>query len=235
MARGSARLFWLLCVVFGLGVIGLVAWFAAVAPGQACRGQLATGSSPILAFELARTTDDIEAIFGGEGDPCRAGMAAALDLTSKVDLIAFIGMYSGFLACFFLALLRSGLFGLARVGLVAAVVACVSDVLETSIQLYITSSLPGTVTSLVLLTIGSNGKFLGIAVAAMCAGAAMLVRGGILGRLAGAMCVAGGLMVGLGLNYSPAQAALGAGTFIAWILILLYAAVAAMRRAPVPG
>jgi hypothetical protein len=61
------------------------------------------------------------------------------------------------------------------------------------------------------------------------------VRGGVLGRLAGAMCVAGGLMVVLGLNYSPAQAALGAGIVIAWILILLYAAVAAMRGASAPG
>jgi hypothetical protein len=235
MARGPARLFWVLCVVFGVGVIGLVAWFSAVAPSQACSGQLAPGTSPLLAFQLARTTEDIEAVFGRDGNPCRAGMVAAMDLANKVDLIAFIGMYSGFLACFFLALLCSGFFGLASVGLVAAVVACVCDVLETSVQLYITSSLPGTVTSLVLLAIGSTGKFLGIAVAAMCAGAAMLVRGGIFGRLAGAMCVAGGLMVVLGLNYSPARPALGAGIVIAWILILLYATAATMRRAPAPS
>jgi len=232
MASGPARLFWVLCFVFGVGVMGLVGWFAAITPSQACRGQLAPGTSPFLAFQLARTTDDIEAVFGREGDPCRAGMVAALDLANKVDLIAFIGMYTGFLACFFLALLRSGFFGLARVGLVAAIVACVSDVLETSIQLYITSSLPGPVTSLVLLAIGSTGKFLGIAVAAVCAGAAMLVRGGILGRLAGVACVAGGLMITVGFNYSPARPALQAGMVIAWLVILLYAAMSAMRRAP---
>jgi len=50
---------------------------------------------------------------------------------------------------------------------------------------------------------------------------AMLVRGGALGRLAGAACVAGGPMVGLGLNDSPA-----------WLVILLYAAGGARRRAP---
>ena len=233
MASGPARLFWILCFVFGVGVMGLAAWFAGITPSQACRGQLAPGTSPFLAFQLARTIDDIEAVFGRAGDPCRTGMVAALDLANKVDLIAFIGMYSGFLACFFLALRRPG-FGLAGVGLVATAVACLSDVLETSTQLYITSYLPGPVTSLVFLAIGSTGKFLGIAVAAVCAGAAMLVRGGILGRLAGAACVAGGLMVTLGLNYAPARPALRAGIVIAWLVMSLYAAVAAMRRAPSP-
>jgi hypothetical protein len=232
MASGPARLFWILCFIFGVGVMGLVAWFAGITPSQACSDELAPGTSPFLAFQLARTTADIEAVFGRAGDPCRTGMVAALDLANKVDLIAFIGMYSGFLACFFLALRRSGFAGLAGVGLVAAAVACVSDVLETSTQLYITSSLPGPVTSLVLLTIGSTLKFLGIAGAAVCAGAAMLVRGRILGRLAGVACVAGGLMVLLGFNYSPARPALRAGIVITWLVILLYAAVAAMHRAP---
>lgn len=232
VASGPARLFWILCFVFGVGVMGLAAWFAGTTPSQACSGQLAPGTSPFLAFQLARTIDDIEAVFGRAGDPCRTGMVAALDLANKVDLIAFIGMYTGFLACFFLALRRPGFAGLAGVGLVATAVACLSDVLETSTQLYITSYLPGPVTSLVFLAIGSTGKFLGIAVAAVCAGAAMLVRGGILGRLAGAACVAGGLMVTLGLNYSPARPALRAGIVIAWLVMSLYAAVAAMSRAP---
>ena len=232
MARGPARLFWVICFVLGIGVLGLVGWLAGIAPSQACSGQETPWTPPFLAFQLARTTNDIEAVFGRDGDPCRAGMVAALDLANKVDLIAFIGMYSGFLACFFLALLRSGFTGLARAGLVAAVAACLFDVLETSIQLYITSSLPGTVTSLVFLTIGSTGKFLGLTVAAICAGAAMLARGGILGRLAGAACVAGGLMVVLGLNYSPARPALRAGIVIAWLVMLLYAAGSAMRRVP---
>ena len=232
MTTKRTRRAWILCVVFGVGVLALLAWFAAVIPRQTCGGGQPKGTSALLAYQLARTAADIEVVFGPEGDPCRTAMIAALDLANKVDLIAFIGMYSGFLACFFLALRRAGFAGLAGVGLVAAAVACVSDVLETSTQLYITSYLPGPVTSLVFLAIGSTGKFLGIAVAAVCAGAAMVVRGGILGRVAGAACVAGGLMVTLGLNYSPARPALRAGIVIAWLVMSLYAAAAAMRRAP---
>jgi hypothetical protein len=39
-------------------------------------------------------------------------------------------------------------------------------------------------------------------------------------------------MVTLGLNYSPARPALRAGIVIAWLVMSLYAAVAAMSRAP---
>jgi hypothetical protein len=96
MASGPARLFWVLCFVFGVGVIGLVGWFTGITPSQACSGQQTPWTPPFLAFQLAHTTNDIEAVFGRDGDPCRAGMVAALDLANKVDLIAFIGMYSGF-------------------------------------------------------------------------------------------------------------------------------------------
>lgn len=235
MAIDRTRRAWILCVVFGVGVLALLAWFAAVTPTQTCTGGQPKGSSPFLAFQLSRTAADLEVVFGPEGDPCRADMIAALDLANKVDLIAFIAAYSGFFVCFFLALMRSSFAGLARVGLVAVVFTLCSDVLETSVQLYITSSLPAPALALVLLTIGSTGKFLGLAAVGVCAGAAMLAGGGVLGRLAGAACVAGALMAVVGLNYSPAQRAVPAGSALIWIVVFLYAAQAAVRRRPSLG
>jgi hypothetical protein len=159
-------------------------------------------------------------------------MIVALDLANKVDLIAFIATYNGFLACFFLALIRSGSVGIPRIGLVAVVAAFVFNVVQTSIQLYITASLPGSVLSLVLLTISSTGKFLGIALAGACAGVVMLARGGIPSRLAGAACVAGAFMVVVGLNYFPSRSALPAGVTITWLVMLFYAAAAAAHGVP---
>jgi hypothetical protein len=234
MAIDWTRRAWILCVIFGVGVLALLAWFAAVIPSQTCSGGQPKGTSALLAYQLSRTAADIEAVFGQEGNPCRAAMIAALDLANKVDLIAFIVTYSAFFAFFFLALMRSGASGLARVGFVAVVFTLLSDVLETSVQLYITSSLPGSASSLVLLTIGSTGKFLGLAAVGVTAGAAMLAWGGMLGRLAGAACLAGGLMVVVGLNYSPAQRALPAGSALIWLVVFLYAAQAAVRGAPEP-
>src|SRR5215469_11712472 len=122
-----------------------------------------------------------------------------------------------------------------QIGFVAVVFTLLCDVLETSMQLYITSSLPGTVTSLVFLTIGNTGKLLGLAIVGVCAGAAMLARRGLLGRLTGAACFLAALMVVVGLNYFPAQPGISVGTTLLWLAMWLYAAVAAARGAPAAG
>jgi len=233
MPADRSRGAWLLCVLLGVGVVALLVWFAAIVPSQTCSRQQPRGGSAFLAYQLARTTADIEAVFGQQDDPCRAAMVAALDLANKVDLIVFIAVYSGFFASFFLALKRSGSVGIARIGFVAVVFTLLCDVLETSVQLYITSSLPGSAMSLVLLTIGNTGKFLGLGVIGVCAGAAMLARGGLFGRLAGAACLAGALMVVVGLNYFPAEFALPKGNALIGLMILIYAALATLR--PTPG
>src|SRR5215468_7678603 len=232
MPTNRSRGAWLLCVVFGVAVAAIFAWFAAVIPTQTCTGRQPRGTSAFLAYQLARTSADVEAVFGPEGDPCRAAMVAALNLANTVDLIAFIAVYTGFPASFLLALKRSGGEGIARIGLVAVVFTLLCDVLETSMQLYITSSLPGTVTSLVFLTIGNTGKLLGLAIVGVCAGAAMLARRGLLGRLTGAACFVSALLVMAGLNYSPAQPGISVGTTLLWLAMWLYAAVAAARGAP---
>jgi hypothetical protein len=229
MTGERSRLFWILCLLFGAGVIAFVVWFSGVIPTRTCSGPLPAGVSALLAYQLSLTSADIEAVFGPAGDPCRATMIAAMDRANTVDLIGFIATYSGFLACFFLALMQAGAGVVARVGLAAVVAAFVFDGLETSTQLHITAALPGSAVSLTFLAIGSRGKFLALAVTCVCAGMAMIGRGKIVARLAGAACLGGGLMVIVGLAHAPARAALSAGSAVAWLVILLYAAAASMR------
>jgi hypothetical protein len=231
MTNERARLFWILCLFFGAGVIAFSVWFAGspTAASRTCSGPLPAGVSAMVAYQLSLTAADIEAVFGPAGDPCRATMIAAMDRANTVDLIGFIPTYSVFLACFFLALMRAGAGVVARVGLAAVVAAFLFDVLETSTQLHITAALPGSTVSLTLLAIGSRGKFLAAAVSSACAGTAMIARGKIVARLAGMACLAGGLLVVVGLVYAPARAALSAGVPVAWLVILLYAAAAAAR------
>lgn len=231
MAHDRSRLFWILCVLFGAGVLGFVAWFGGVIPTRTCSGMLPQGVSALLVYQLSRTPADIEAVFGAAGEPCRAAMIAAMDRANTVDLLGFIPTYTAFLACFFLALRRGATETVARIGLATVLTAALFDVLETATQLHITTQLPGGTTSLLLLTIGSRGKFLGLAVIGICAGLAMFVRGKLVGRAAGVLCIAGGLMVIAGLASVPARAALSAGNAVAWILMLLYAVQAALRRA----
>jgi hypothetical protein len=202
-----------------------------VIPTRTCSGMLPQGVSALLVYQLSRTPADIEAVFGAAGDPCRTAMVAAMDRANTVDLLGFIPTYTAFLACFFLALRRAGTETVARIGLATVLTAALFDVLETATQLHITTQLPGGTTSLLLLTIGSRGKFLGLAVVCICAGLAMFARGKLVGRGAGVLCIAGGLMVLAGLAAVPARAALSAGNAIAWIVMLLYAVQAAARRA----
>src|SRR5262245_39020781 len=142
MPTNRTRVAWLLCLVFGVGVAAIFAWFAAVIPTQTCTGRQPRGTSAFLAYQLARTAADVEAVFGPEGDPCRAAMVAALNLANTVDLVAFIAIYSGFAASFFLALKGSGSEGIARIGFVAVVFTLLCDGLEPSMHLSIHSA-PG--------------------------------------------------------------------------------------------
>jgi hypothetical protein len=230
MRDNRSRPFWMLCLLCGAGVIAFVVWFGGVVPTRTCSGPLPAGVSALLAFQLARTPAEIEAVFGPAEDPCRAAMIAAMDRANTVDLAGFIVTYSAFLACFFLALLRARGGAAARAGLAAVVATLAFDVLETSTQLHMTGTLPGSTLSLTLLAIGSRGKFLGLAVVSLCAGAAMSARGRRVARLAGSACVLGGLLVVAGLADAQLRPALAAGNAVAWLVILLYAAAAVVRR-----
>jgi len=230
MTRDRSRPLWWLCVLFGAAVIAFGVWFGGVIPTRTCSGPVPPGVSALLVFQLARTPAEIEAVFGQLGNPCRDGMIAAMDHANVVDLVAFIATYGAFLACFFLALLRTGAGGAVRVGFATVGAALAFDVLETATQLYISGALPGGTASLALLTIGSRGKFLALAGVGWCAGAAMIGRGRLVGRIAGVTCFIGGLLVLPGLVYAPARAGLSAGNALVWVVMLLYAAAAGLRR-----
>jgi hypothetical protein len=231
MADKRSRRFWVLCVLCGAGVIAFVVWFESVIPTRTCTGALPQGVSALLAYQLARSPADIEAVFGPPNEPCRALMIVAMDRANRVDLIGFIATYTAFLVCFFLSLQQLSTRLVARVGLIAVIASAAFDVLETVTQLHITGALPGSSLSLTLLAIGSRGKFLGLAVVSTSAGWSMWVRGKVPGRVTGSVCIAAAALVVAGLLAVPARPALSAGGAMAWILMLLYALQAALRRA----
>jgi hypothetical protein len=179
----------------------------------------------LLAFQMARTPADMEAVFGREGDPCRPGMVEALDRANTVDLYVFIWTYGAFLLCFLLAIGRGGGGPAARLGIVALVAGLGFDVLETATQLRLTGELPGTASALLALAIGSTGKYIALSLVTLCAGVAMMTRGGICGTLAGLACIAGSGAAFVGLLQPSSRRLLTAGTAIGWVVMLVYAAV----------
>ncbi len=224
----GTRLLWVLAALLGAATFAFGVWFTRNIPVTTCSGPLPQGVTALGAFQMATTPADIEAVFGVAGTPCRDAMVAVMDRANTVDLFGFIPTYGAFIACFLLAMTRLG-HGSARVGLVALAVGLGFDVLETATQLRISQALPGTDAALTALAVASRGKFAALALAALCAGLAMIGRRGIASRIAGIVCLAGAALAGFGLVDVSARPFLALGTAIAWVAMLLYGVGAAIR------
>jgi hypothetical protein len=87
----------------GLLVLAVTLLSATQEPARPC-GNLPQNYAPIIAFELARSAADLDAIFGTE--PCRATMVARMDAINLVDVLVYIPAYGLFMACFFSACQR---------------------------------------------------------------------------------------------------------------------------------
>lgn len=225
----GAHPLWALATLFGLATLGFVVWFTRNVPTASCTGALPPGVTALGAYQMARTPADIEAVFGPPGDPCRATMVAALDRANTADLFGFIATYGGFLAFVLLALARAGGGSVTHMGLVALAAGLGFDVLETATQLRLTHELPGSAAALTALAIGSVGKFAALAIATLCAGLGMIARDGVASRIAGLLCMAGAALGAVGLAYESARGLLGLGNGVAWLVMLVYAFIAAIR------
>jgi len=102
-------------------------------------------------------------------------------------------------------------------------------VLETATQLRLTGELPGTASALQALAIGSTGKYIALSIVTLCAGVAMVTRGGICGTLAGVACIAGSGVAFVGLLQPSSRGLLTTGTAIGWVVMLVYAVVSLLR------
>src|SRR5262245_3107737 len=222
--QSSPRSLWAPTVIFALATMVLGSWFSRVVPPNGCAMPPQRGVTALLAFQMARTPADMEAVFGREGDPCRPGMVAALDRANTVDLYGFIWTYGAFLLSFLLAIARGG-GAAAYLGIVALVAGLGLDVLETATQLRLTGELPGTPSALQALAIGSTGKYIALSLVTLCAGVAMVTRGGICGMLAGVACIAGSVAAFVGLLQPSHRGLLTAGTAVGWVVMLVYALV----------
>lgn len=116
-------------------VLGFVAVSLFVRPVPC--GGLPESYAPVLAFELARSQADLDAIFGAEPSACRDAMVAAMDTTNWIDLCAFMFAYGVFLFAFF-ASFRGEKPGPAAAGMALAAIAVLFDGLEDACLLVLT-------------------------------------------------------------------------------------------------
>jgi hypothetical protein len=139
--------------------------------------------TPVLALEIARSTQELETMFGPAGSPDRARWVTAVDRGDAIDFV-FIAIYGLFLvAC--LRAFESERTRFTRIGVGLAVLACAADIAENLVLFAITARLGGDYARLVpLLLVATWAKWSSIA-ACLAVLAPSLWRRGRWGTLAG--------------------------------------------------
>jgi len=132
--------------------------------------------STLTAFELVRTTAEVQRILGLAGETCRAALASQLDHANVVDTFAYIPAYTAFYSLTALALgVRNR--GLGRLTAILAVACAIADVFE-NIGMFTLSATPDQPTPWLLgLMIATNIKWVGLAVVTTLCGVMIAQRG----------------------------------------------------------
>lgn len=133
--------------------------------------------STLTAFELVRTTAEVQRVLGLAGEPCRAALASQLDHANLVDTFAYVPAYTAFygLTAWALGARNRRLGGLT---VILAIACAVADVFE-NIGMFTLSAAPDAPTPWLLgLVIATNIKWVGLAVVTTLCGVMLAQRGG---------------------------------------------------------
>jgi hypothetical protein len=229
------RAAWRWCAAVGI-VAFTCSWLFGRIPGLIACGPTG-GLAPIMAFEFARTTGDIAAMFGSE--PCTSTLVAAQKTGLLLDGLGFIPSYTGFLI---LGAIAAGAQGRMKTALIAIfVVAAVSDEIEGFLLNAILDHLPGTPALLYALGWEVHVKFGLLALGTLGVGE-LIARGRWFRRLFAAAIVSGSMLAMLGLLTAPGGWMM-TGFTIAWVALLFAAVTASFapwlfspaRAGPQPG
>lgn len=209
----------------GVVTLGVVFAFQTLPAVSAARGCMP--DEAVLLFEVARTTRDLEAVFGPADGACRAKVVAAMDAINTLDVWVFIPAYTAFVsfAALFLSGGRIGALTLAAIGMAVSALGC--DYLETFNLLGYTPELTPAPESLAQTASAAWLKFFalglnGLALAGLCFTTAP--RRWILGAL---LClpVIGVALMFADLRFIQAQTL---GFFLGWTPLLAMAAKTAI-------
>lgn len=237
--RGSERLWARLAAIAGVVTLSVIVAFQSL-PEVTAAGDCVNGEA-VIRFEIARTSDDLEAVFGPADGACRAKVIAAMDAVNTLDVWLFIPAYTAFVS--FAALFLAGGGSPAanpaapgrRVAVWAAIgaagVALAADYAETFALLAYTPDLAPTPPMLARSSTAASVKFAalalnGLALAALCFTPLPARRW----ALGGLLCLPA---IGVGLMFADARwaAAQSICFLAAWIPLCAIAISAATRRA----
>ena len=213
----------------GLLVLAVTLFASTQEPARPC-GNLAQGYAPIIAFELARSTADMEAIFGTQ-EPCRTEMIERMDAVNVVDVLVYIPVYGVFMAFFFLGM-RERHASLGTLGFRVALLAVIGDYAENACLMNLTPQLDTASPWFALLPWTTGIKWLALGLAGAVAATIYVksARSRLWSLLAALMCAAAFLStvaaIAVPSMFGPL---IGLGVVLSWITYLITAGAAAFR------
>lgn len=155
----SKKLIW---VAAALGIV-TVAVFLLLASGSPRNDCSASTVPPLLALQNARKVSDLFAVIGDIDSSCHYVLRIELGYLALGDLMVFIPIYTGFLACLIFMFRKTHALSVYLLTTLLLVTAT-GDVVETYAQLKIINELKPTDAFLSWLAIGNNVKVVGLAV-----------------------------------------------------------------------
>jgi hypothetical protein len=220
------RLF-LVSAATGLAILVFTAISMMQPPARAC-GALAGNYAPIIAFELARSAADLQAIFGATASECRSEMIARMDAINWIDVLAFIPLYGAFMSAYFFGM-RTRQPGAARAGAGFTALAVCADYLENLCLMQLTPALDAGSIWFTLLPLATGLKWLALAAAAASA-SLIYMRGAPRNHVAAALCLVS-LVVTIAAITAPAQLGpwISAGVGASWCVFLVSASLGVAR------
>ncbi|WP_395645141.1 hypothetical protein [Terricaulis sp.] len=216
-------------LVAGVAALAMFVAFARLSEMQAAAQCLPAGS--VVQFELAENTDQLETIFGAAGSECRALTVPAMDAVNRLDLIAFIPIYTLFCIFGALYIAGGGLRPLSVAAIGAALIAAGGDYLETTTLLKITQHIDAPGQLLKMSTLGAWTKFALLAAHAFfCAGLCFTAekRRPILGVL---LVLPAFGTAAAAYNHLTLANAMNGAFALAWVGLLVFAAISVFKRA----
>jgi hypothetical protein len=200
--------------------------FSALQPAMGVCGNLDPTYQPIIAFELARSTADLHAIFGAAPDACREALTARFAFLNSGDNFLFIPLYGVFLVFFFLSAHPAKL---ANAGAILVLIACGADYIENACLSHIATNPDVHSTALSLLPWATGVKWMGLTIAGAIGGLILARRGGWRWIIAG-LCFAGAALVTLAIiNPHNFGRFASNGVTISWVVFLIADAAAVLR------
>jgi hypothetical protein len=222
-------------LVAGLLVLAVTLMSAKQEPVRPC-GNLPQNYAPIIAFELARSADDLAAIFGPRGSGsflsvCAVEVAGRMDAINLVDVLVYIPTYGVFMAFFFLGM-RSRNASLGTLGFRIAVLAALGDYAENACLMSLTPAVDPASIWFALLPWATGIKWLGLGVAAAIA-ASIYVKstGARAWNVVTTLMCAAAFLSTVAAIAAPAKfgPTVGLGVGLSWLAYLITAAAEAFR------